>query len=93
MSYPMTPVDDRSERAKLLSLLSAMKNERASWDPHWSEIEKFLFPRGGRFTSSDRNRGEKKHNNIYDNTGTRSLGILAAGLMSGATNPSRPWFR
>ncbi|MCC7304753.1 MAG: phage head-tail adapter protein [Alphaproteobacteria bacterium] len=93
MVYPTSPAEGKSERSKLLNLLAAMKNERSSWDPHWMEIEKFLFPRGGRFQSSDRNRGEKKHNNIYDNTGTRALSILAAGLMSGATNPSRPWFR
>ena len=41
----------------------------------------------------DRNKGWKRHNNIYDNTGTRALEILAAGLMGGLTSPARPWFR
>ena len=30
---------------------------------------------------------------IYDSTATRALRVLAAGIMSGMTSPSRPWFR
>lgn len=41
----------------------------------------------------DRNRGERRHNNIYDSTGTRALRVLAAGMMAGMTSPARPWFR
>lgn len=87
------PLDIRTEQGKLLATLAGMKNERSSWDPHWMELETFILPRSGRFNAGDRNRGGKKHNNIYDNSGTRALRILGAGLMSGATNPSRPWFR
>jgi hypothetical protein len=93
MTYGLNNLDTRTERGKLISTVAAMKNERSSWDPHWMEIEKFLSPRSGRFTPSDRNKGGKKHQNIYDNTGTRALRVLGAGIMSGATNPSRPWFR
>ncbi len=72
---------------------AALKSERSSWDSHWREISDYLLPRSGRFFTSDRNRGEKRHNNILDNTGTRSLRILAAGMMAGMTSPARPWFR
>jgi hypothetical protein len=41
----------------------------------------------------DRDRGQRRHNAIYDNTGTRALRVLAAGMMSGMTSPARPWFR
>ncbi len=72
---------------------SALKNERSSWITHWQEISDYILPRSGRFFISDRNRGEKRHNNIYDNTGTLALRILAAGMMGGMTSPARPWFR
>lgn len=71
----------------------ALKNERSSWFDHWREINDFLCPRKGRFLITDRNRGEKKHNDIYDPTATRSWRTLAAGLMAGMTSPARPWFR
>jgi hypothetical protein len=72
---------------------SALQQERSSWVDHWKEISEYLLPRSGRFVTSDRNKGERRHNNILDSTGTRSLRILAAGLMAGMTSPARPWFR
>lgn len=84
---------DLTRRQKLLLRLGSLTTERASWIPHWQEISEYLLPRSGRFFTQDRNRGEKRHNNIYDSTGTRALRILAAGMMSGMTSPARPWFR
>lgn len=82
-----------TNRAKMMRRWSALHNERSSWMTHWREISDNLLPRSGRFFLSDRNKGEKRHNNIYDSTGTRSLRVLAAGLMAGMTSPARPWFR
>jgi hypothetical protein len=82
-----------TQRDKLINRWGALKNERTSWDAHWREISEHLLPRSGRFLMTDRNRGEKKHNTIYDSTGTRALRVLAAGMMSGMTSPARPWFR
>ena len=42
---------------------------------------------------TDRDKGWRRHNTIYDNTGTRALRVLGAGMMAGATSPARPWFR
>lgn len=78
---------------KLLQRWTALKNERSSWESHWSEISDYLLPRSGRFMSKRANNGNKRHNNIYDNTATRSLRVLAAGMMAGMTSPARPWFR
>lgn len=72
---------------------SELETERSSWMPHWQELSRFLLPRSGRFVTSDRNKGDKRHNNIIDSTGTRALRTLAAGMMSGMTSPARPWFR
>jgi hypothetical protein len=71
----------------------ALKRERSTWDTHWQEISTNVLPRNSRFVLTDRNRGQKRHNAIYDSTGTKALRILAAGMMAGMTSPARPWFR
>lgn len=83
----------QTPRSKLTARWEQLKNERSSWMAHWREISDYLLPRSGRYFVQDRNRGEKKHNNIYDSTGTMALRILAAGMMSNMTSPARPWFR
>lgn len=78
---------------RIRSRWAALKSERASWDAHWREISDSLLPRAGRYMTGDRNKGQKRYNNIYDSTGTRGLRILSAGMMAGMTSPARPWFR
>lgn len=82
-----------SQKQQVITRLGQLKAERASWWAHWQEITLYLLPRSGRYFAQDRNKGWKRHNNIYDNTGTRALRTLAAGLMGGLTSPARPWFR
>lgn len=85
--------NSRTDRDKYLSVLQAMKNERASWDPHWAELARYMLPRSGRFFTHDTNQGGRRHNNIYDNTATRATRVLGAGLMGGTSSPTRPWMR
>ena len=87
-SYPDAPTRDR-----LFTRWGQLKSERASWWAHWQEITSYLLPRNGRYFRQDRDKGWRRHNAIYDNTGTRALRTLGAGLMSGATSPARQWFR
>lgn len=84
---------EQTPRQRILSRHSALTNERSSFVSHWQEISDYLLPRSGRFFASDRNKGGKRHNNIYDSSGTRALRVLAAGMMAGMTSPARPWFR
>ena len=84
---------NKPQRSQLLARWGQLKDERSSWFDHWREISDYLLPRSGRFLVSDRNKGQRRHNNIYDSTGTRALRVLAAGMMSGMTSPARPWFR
>ena len=83
----------KTKRQLLDQRWSQLKDERASWFSHYMEITTYLLPRNGRYFTADRDKGYRRHNAIYDSTGTRALRILAAGLMSGLTSPSRPWFR
>jgi hypothetical protein len=84
---------DKTPRQLALQRWGALTSERSSWLTHWQELTSYLLPRNGRYFPSDANNGGRKHNSIYDNTGTRSLRTLAAGLMGGLTSPARPWFR
>lgn len=82
-----------NRRQRTLARKSVLWNERSSWVPHWREISEHQQPRAGRFVVTDRNRGDKRANKIYDNTAVFGARTLAAGLMSGVTSPARPWFR
>ena len=86
-------MQQQTDREKILARWGQLQDERSSWLSHWQEISSYLMPRLGRWLIQDRNRGDKKHNAIYDNTGTRALRVLAAGMMAGMTSPARPWFR
>jgi len=85
--------DPRVKREKLQQRWKSLQSERSSWVSHWKDISTYLLPRNGRFFTSDRNKGDRKYNTIYDSTGTKALKVLGAGLMAGATSPARPWFR
>jgi len=85
--------NDFCKRQHLVTRWGSLKTERASWIGQWAEISRYLLPYNGRFFLQDRDRGNRKFNQIYDNTGTQALRTLGAGLMAGATSPARPWFR
>jgi hypothetical protein len=82
-----------SMRQKLLMRWGQLKTERSSWWGHWQDVSNYVIPWGGRFFRQDRDKGQRRNNLIYDNTGIRALKTLGAGLMAGATSPARPWFR
>lgn len=68
---------------------------RYSWWLSWRDLAAFLLPRRYRWlvSPSQWNRGSQINQNILDPTGTLALRDLAAGLMSGVTSPTRPWFK
>jgi hypothetical protein len=82
-----------ADRDQLATRWSQLKTERATWWSHWKELSTFLQPYMGRFFVQDRNKGQRRANSIYDNTGLRCVQILGAGMMGGMTSPARPWFR
>ena len=83
----------KTKKEKLITRWGHLRSERATWWSHWQEVTTYLLPRIGRYFQQDRNKGHRRHNSIYDNTGTRALRTLGAGMMAGATSPARPWFR
>ena len=81
------------DKQRFTSRWASLKQERSSWIEHYKEISDVIMPRSGRFFTQDRNKGNRRHNAIYDSTATKDLRILSAGLMAGMTSPARPWFK
>lgn len=81
------------ERRRLENIIEQMKLERESFRSHWTQLASYIKPRRGRFFVSDVNKGERRNQNIIDSTPTFAARTLSSGMMSGITNPARPWFR
>lgn len=71
---------------------NALTSERSSWLPVWQDIKRFIAPDMGRFSTSERNKGERQDADILDNSGTRAMRTLGAGLIAGLSSPAQPWF-
>jgi len=88
-----------SVRKRCERKLAQMRNERQSFESHWMELAQNFTPRRGRWTlgwanaPGTSNRGDKRHQQIVNETPIFAARTLASGLMSGLTSPSRPWFR
>ena len=78
---------------RYLTRRTALWNERSSWEDHWRELSDYFSPRTGRFVRTKRNKGDKRHGKLLDNTTLFASRVTAAGLMAGMTSPARPWFK
>jgi len=67
--------------------------ERSSFIPHYRDLSEFVQPRRGRFLTSDRNKGERRHQAIINSRASRAHRIARAGMFAGIMSPSRPWFK
>lgn len=81
-------------------LIKAMTARRASmdaefqmWEAHFRTLRDNIMPTRGRFEIGEDRRGSGINRRIVDSSGAKGLRTLRAGLMSGMTSPSRPWFR
>lgn len=81
-----------SRRTRYGQLRSALWTDRSSFDAHWREISDWLLPRRTRFFAGDRNKGDRRNQNIIDSTARFSARTLQSGLHAGLTSPARPWF-
>ncbi len=86
------PNDTLALRTYLESLRGQLATERASWDTQYTDLARFFLPRSPRFNYSDVDQGYRADYSIVDNTGTQALGILAAGIFSSVSSPTRTWY-
>jgi hypothetical protein len=81
------------KRARYDKLRSALWSDRATFDSHYQELASWLLPRRIRTWSGDRNKGDKRNQNIIDSTARFSARTLSSGLHAGLTSPARPWMK
>jgi hypothetical protein len=69
--------------------------DRDTWYPNWRELADHFRPYRGRWFADDgsTNKGWRRNWRIVDSTPLIATNTLAAGLLAGATSPSRPWFK
>jgi hypothetical protein len=79
----------------LESRIAAMTTWRLSWWEHWAEIARYMLPRRYHafITANTFDRGLRKDGLIIDPTATLDGQTCAAGMMSGLTDPDRPWLK
>ena len=86
---------DLALRAFQQGRLLGLRNNRYSWWTHARELADFILPRRYKWliTQNQQNRGSPINQHILDSTGTLAARNLAAGMMSGISSPTRPWFK
>ena len=87
------PYGGQDKRTHYGNLKSTLWSDRSSFDMHWRELGDFLLPRRTRFWPGDRNKGDKRNQNIIDSTARFSARTLSSGLHAGLTSPARPWMK
>lgn len=74
--------------------IAGLRVNRYSWWVHWQELANYILPRRYKWlvTPNQAARGSPMNQHIIDSTGTLAARTLAAGLLSGLSNPAAPWF-
>jgi len=93
MNETKEKVGKKLERKEFERRVNAMKNEFQSWVSTGKDIKAYINPTRG-FFDDQPNKGQAiDHKTMLDSYPRRCVRILAAGMTSGLTSPSRPWFR
>lgn len=79
---------------KLEARLGMLKSWRYSWWIHWSVLAAYFNPRRYIWlvTPNRMWRGSPINDQIIDSTGLQAVRTCSAGMWTGLTSPSRPWF-
>lgn len=99
---PLTPPDQQIKfnpiwgvvYAHLESRLKALRVWRWSWWWHWARLAEYFMPRRYHWliVANRMNKGVPINDAIIDSTGLLAVRTCAAGMWTGLTSPSRPWF-
>lgn len=82
------------ERKKYQARFTELMNEKMLWDPVWKEIADTIYPSRGFFPGELPNQGKRiDYKKQLNNRPTIAARTLGAGMLSGHTSPSRPWFK
>lgn len=89
----MPAIHDRDLMKALQARRRSMDSEYSHWKGHFQELRDTIKPSVGRFEGEGSRADSSINKRILDSTAQMALRTLRAGLMSGITSPSRPWFR
>ena len=95
---PKAPSDDVDWDSLYNQLQSGLNSKRAwrygFWQ-HWAVLAEFFLPRRYHWVISPNRmaKGLPINGSIIDSTGAMAVRTCAAGMWSGLTSPSRPWFK
>jgi len=74
-------------------IVAQMYEERQQQEHTWRQLSKYINPARGRFDEDTRtSEGKRRDYFLLDPYPMEAHGKCAAGLHSGLTSPSRPWF-
>lgn len=82
-------------RKQFETRLAGLRAERMSFWAHWAQLAEVFLPRRYKWfvTANQYNRGAQINAAIIDETGLIDARTCAAGMMSGLTSPTKPWFK
>lgn len=81
-------------RERVEKRLTGLKRVREPYEAEWKEIAQHAQPSRSRFLYEDSGKSFRRSNRaIYNSHGILAFRILASGMTSGLSSPSRPWFR
>ena len=81
-------------KKELVKRANAMQTEGSTWIATWQDLSDYIYPTKGFFHSTTPNQGSKiDHKKLIDSHATLAVDIMASGMLSGLTSPSRPWFK
>jgi hypothetical protein len=81
------------DRSVLDKRFNQLKNDASGWITAWKDLARFIRPHRGVFDDQPNVVKSIDNKVILSNHAGRAARTLAAGLNSGLTSPSRPWFK
>lgn len=76
---------------EIIDLQSRLEGERSTFESHWKEIAQVILPRQDDFFQEQKQGGEKRNQNKYDDTGALALDRFSAAMESILTPRSSKW--
>lgn len=92
---PQPDADWNAIFTHLEARLGMLRTWRYSWWAFWAVLAKFFLPKRYHWlvVANKMDRGHYLNDQIIDSTGTLAVRTCAAGMWTGLTSPSRPWFK
>lgn len=70
-----------------------IKSDASTWVPRWQDLSKYIDNTRGRFFSEVSDGKKVDSKTIITSVPHQSVRVMAAGLMTGLSSPSQPWFK